>query len=275
MSDYVPDPKAHLYASIAKSIVRISGYALLFGIPSGWAVAAAIVLIASEWIGILEELVQVMSRTPAQQETIDKAIKLIDDLERLVKRYGNYLRMENQASLKEYIEIVRRDVIETELILEPQILLNMKWGEHNIRYGVDSIKGTLAEAWAAIAWNMLSTKDKCLLVPSMKEGQVFGQDLSFSAPQWTYFYHGQCKSAFFYKDGTFKFFEDWKQYDPTQVDRLLLVDIFNNYGLCVDYPVMLEYVNSLDWTRRTSLTLKQKDLLDNRVKFHLKVLKLT
>jgi hypothetical protein len=54
---YVPDPKKHLYVSLAKSIVRIAGYGLLFGIPSGWAVAAAVVLIASEAIGIIEELV--------------------------------------------------------------------------------------------------------------------------------------------------------------------------------------------------------------------------
>jgi hypothetical protein len=54
---YVPDPKKHLYVSLAKSIVRITGYGLLFGIPSGWAVAAAAVLVASEIIGILEELV--------------------------------------------------------------------------------------------------------------------------------------------------------------------------------------------------------------------------
>lgn len=54
---YIPDPKKHLYVSLAKSVVRIGGYALLLGIPSGWAVAASIVLIASELIGIVEELV--------------------------------------------------------------------------------------------------------------------------------------------------------------------------------------------------------------------------
>lgn len=54
---YVPDPKKHLIVSLTKSVVRIAGYALLLGIPSGWAVAASIVLIASEAIGILEELV--------------------------------------------------------------------------------------------------------------------------------------------------------------------------------------------------------------------------
>lgn len=54
---YVPDPKKHLYVSLAKSVVRIMGYALLLGIPSDWATAAAIILVASELIGIAEELV--------------------------------------------------------------------------------------------------------------------------------------------------------------------------------------------------------------------------
>lgn len=54
---YVPDPKKHLIVSLVKSAVRIAGYALLLGIPSPWAVAASIVLIASEVVGIFEELV--------------------------------------------------------------------------------------------------------------------------------------------------------------------------------------------------------------------------
>lgn len=52
-----PDPKKHLYVSLVKSGVRIAGYALMLGIPSGWAVAAAVVLILSEAVGIVEELV--------------------------------------------------------------------------------------------------------------------------------------------------------------------------------------------------------------------------
>jgi hypothetical protein len=48
-----PDPKKHQQISFAKSILRIMGYILLFiNIP-----AAASVLIASEALGIYEELV--------------------------------------------------------------------------------------------------------------------------------------------------------------------------------------------------------------------------
>ena len=57
MSDYVPDPKKHLYVSLIKSGIRIVGYFLLLGISSPWAKAAAIILVISEAIGILEELV--------------------------------------------------------------------------------------------------------------------------------------------------------------------------------------------------------------------------
>ncbi len=56
-SSYVPDPRKHLYVSLGKSVVRIAGYALLFGIGSRWGDAAAAVLIISEAIGIVEELV--------------------------------------------------------------------------------------------------------------------------------------------------------------------------------------------------------------------------
>ena len=48
-----PDAKKHKQVSFIKSVVRIIGYGLLFvSIP-----AAAVVLIASEVIGIYEELV--------------------------------------------------------------------------------------------------------------------------------------------------------------------------------------------------------------------------
>jgi len=48
-----PDPKKHQQISFIKSAVRIIGYGLLMiNIPT-----AAIVLIASEAIGIIEELV--------------------------------------------------------------------------------------------------------------------------------------------------------------------------------------------------------------------------
>ena len=48
-----PDPKKHLYASLIKSVVRLIGYAFIpFNLT-----AAALVLIVSELIGIVEELV--------------------------------------------------------------------------------------------------------------------------------------------------------------------------------------------------------------------------
>jgi len=52
-----PDPKNHLIMSFVKSGVRIVGYVLLFGISSPWAYVAASVLILSEVVGIVEELV--------------------------------------------------------------------------------------------------------------------------------------------------------------------------------------------------------------------------
>jgi hypothetical protein len=48
-----PDPKMHQLVSFLKSAVRISGYVALF-----WSVGlAAVILIISELIGIVEELV--------------------------------------------------------------------------------------------------------------------------------------------------------------------------------------------------------------------------
>jgi len=48
-----PDPKLHQLVSFLKSAVRISGYVALF-----WSVSlGAVILIISELIGIIEELV--------------------------------------------------------------------------------------------------------------------------------------------------------------------------------------------------------------------------
>ena len=48
-----PDPKLHQTVSFLKSVVRISGYVTLF-----WSIGlAATILIISELIGIIEELV--------------------------------------------------------------------------------------------------------------------------------------------------------------------------------------------------------------------------
>ena len=48
-----PDPKKHQQVSFIKSVVRIAGYALL-AVSLPW---SAVVLILSEVIGIIEELV--------------------------------------------------------------------------------------------------------------------------------------------------------------------------------------------------------------------------
>lgn len=42
--------------ALVKSFVRVIGYTMLFGIPSTFAVIAAGLLIASELVGIYEEL---------------------------------------------------------------------------------------------------------------------------------------------------------------------------------------------------------------------------
>lgn len=52
--DHVPDPKKHLYVSLAKSFIRIvAGVCLVVGFP----VWAGVGLIAAEALGIVEELV--------------------------------------------------------------------------------------------------------------------------------------------------------------------------------------------------------------------------
>lgn len=50
-----PDAKKHLIASVVKSVIRIAGYGLLFLVPYAW--PAAVVLIASEIVGLVEEFV--------------------------------------------------------------------------------------------------------------------------------------------------------------------------------------------------------------------------
>jgi hypothetical protein len=55
--EYLPDPKKHLIVSLVKSVVRISGYALLLFSGNSWIIGAGVVLIVSEAVGIIEELV--------------------------------------------------------------------------------------------------------------------------------------------------------------------------------------------------------------------------
>jgi hypothetical protein len=54
---FIPDPKKHLIVSLVKSVIRIGGYALLLFSGNHWITASGIVLIISELIGIIEELV--------------------------------------------------------------------------------------------------------------------------------------------------------------------------------------------------------------------------
>lgn len=56
LNDY-PDAKKHQLISFIKSGIRLGGYLLLFGINSPWAIAAGVILIFSEIVGIFEELV--------------------------------------------------------------------------------------------------------------------------------------------------------------------------------------------------------------------------
>lgn len=58
MTDKVehPDPKKHQQISFLKSGVRILGYVLLLPV-GGWVALAGLALIASEALGIYEELV--------------------------------------------------------------------------------------------------------------------------------------------------------------------------------------------------------------------------
>ena len=53
MSNFIPDPKLHLYISLVKSAIRIVAGAALIG---GFFVWAGILLILAEALGIAEEL---------------------------------------------------------------------------------------------------------------------------------------------------------------------------------------------------------------------------
>ena len=55
--DYIPNPKKHLYISIAKSVLRFIGYSFMLMSGNHWLVLAGFGLIAAEVLGILEELV--------------------------------------------------------------------------------------------------------------------------------------------------------------------------------------------------------------------------
>ncbi len=57
IADYAPNATRHLIASMVKSFIRILGYSVLFLVGARWANIAAIILIVSELIGIVEELV--------------------------------------------------------------------------------------------------------------------------------------------------------------------------------------------------------------------------
>jgi hypothetical protein len=57
ISDYAPNAKRHFWVSMVKSVVRMTGYCWLFGMGNNFATGAAIILLSSEVIGIIEELV--------------------------------------------------------------------------------------------------------------------------------------------------------------------------------------------------------------------------
>ncbi len=56
-TNFVPDAKKHLYVSLAKSGLRIVGYIFICAIPTAAAHVAGALLILSEVLGIVEELV--------------------------------------------------------------------------------------------------------------------------------------------------------------------------------------------------------------------------
>lgn len=54
----VPDARKHLIVSVVKSILRVGGYIVLGFVLNSWGgVAAVSVLVFSETLGIIEELV--------------------------------------------------------------------------------------------------------------------------------------------------------------------------------------------------------------------------
>lgn len=58
LDTFTPNPKMHLYVSLTKSVIRIGGYLLILGINHGlWGILVSSVLVFSEVIGIVEELV--------------------------------------------------------------------------------------------------------------------------------------------------------------------------------------------------------------------------
>ena len=56
-TNFIPDAKKHLYVSLAKSGLRIVGYFFICAIPTAAAHVAGALLILSEVLGIIEELV--------------------------------------------------------------------------------------------------------------------------------------------------------------------------------------------------------------------------
>lgn len=56
-ANFIPDAKKHLYVSLAKSGLRIVGYFFVCAIPMAAAHVAGALLILSEVLGIIEELV--------------------------------------------------------------------------------------------------------------------------------------------------------------------------------------------------------------------------
>ncbi len=56
-TNFIPDAKKHLYVSLAKSGLRIVGYIFICAMPMAIAHIAGALLILSEVLGIVEELV--------------------------------------------------------------------------------------------------------------------------------------------------------------------------------------------------------------------------
>lgn len=136
------------------------------------------------------------------------------------------------------------DLIKTEDILDPNLYRYSKWSMFNIRYGIDSLKGTNSEVIHIGKWNMINTETKCRLTPSNKDEQVRGGDVLFENANWSQSFVGQTKSG--YVTGKWvMFYQDWFKYDPRLVHRLVIVDPGKHNVFCADYNKLQYLVGPL------------------------------
>lgn len=119
---------------------------------------------------------------------------------------------------------------------------NCPWHRLNFRYGWPSVRGTQAEFLAVIIWNFFNTNTKFRLRTSSKEEQELGLDVAVVNPGWQSDYVGQVKELIRGDNPKqIKIKDDYIQYDPSYVDRLILVDIDNLILYHFDYQEFLDH----------------------------------